>query len=218
MSEKTSRSRITVATLIVACLLYFVGGGIAAWAGWFPVDKYVLIGGIVGGLASVLGLLSLARPSLNQEDLKGLELQSLKRIAETSEEIQKLETARLATQQQIGTLEEQKRQMEFLVQKASLSLFLQEQHRLYEKRVQEEIARNKDLVSSLTELSSIELKLKALDQEISKDPNVDLLQRIIEAAKREPRSPSFSEYPPITRSLLLAVRDVMDVIAKIMKS
>ncbi len=217
MKEKASRFRVTIATLIVACLFYFVGGGIAVWAGWLTTDRYVLIGGIVGGLASVLGMLSLARPSLSQEDLAGLELQSLKRIAETSEEIKKLEVARLATQQQIGTLEAQKRQMEFLVQKASLSLFLQEQQRLYEKRVLEEVARNKDLAGSLAELASIRQKLTALEEEIAQDPNVELLQRVIKAAKREPRRPSFSEYPPLTRSVLLAIRDIVEATAKLWK-
>lgn len=218
MKQKVSRLRVTVAILIVACLLYFIGGGIAAWFDWFSINRYVLIGGIVGGLASVLGLISLARPSLNQEDLRGLELQSLKRIAETSEEIQKLELARAATKQELGTLEEKMRQMEFLVQKASLSLFLQEQHKLYEKRILEEVSRNKDLAISLTELSSIHERLTALEQQIANDPNVDLLRQVIEAAKREPTRGAFSDFPPMTRAFLLAVRNVLETTAKLLKA
>jgi len=213
--EKASRFRVWIATLIVACLLYFLAGGGLAWAGWFPTEKYIVIGGIVGGLASVLGLFSLARPPLSQEDIAGLEIQSLKRIAETSEEISKLENARNAAQAQIGSLEEQKRQMEFLVQKASLSLFLHEQHRLYEKRTLEELAKNKELTIQLRELSTIEEKLSALDEEIACDPNVDLLKRIIRDASREPRRYTFSEYPPFTRALLITIRDIVEFASKL---
>jgi hypothetical protein len=100
--------------------------------------------------------------------------------------------------------------MEFLVQKASLSLFLQEQKRLYEKRIQEELDKNKDLTSHLSELSSIEKKLVALDEEIQKDPNVELLQKVIWSARRtpQPQRELFSEFPPLTRFLLLFFREL----------
>jgi hypothetical protein len=194
---------------MIACLLYFVGGGIAVLARWLTTERYVAVGGIVGGLASVLGLLSLARRSLNQEDLAGLELQSLRRIADTSEQIKQLELARTEAQQHLGTLEEQKRQMEFLVQKASLSLFLQEQRRLYTKRVLDETSRNKELVETLFELSSIEQKLTALGEEITNDPNVDLLKRVIGAANSEPlrdsKAPSMWGYAASLMRVLLGL-------------
>lgn len=214
MSKKPSRLRIFAVTLIAACFLYYILGGIALWAGWLASDKYSLFAGIVGGIASVISLVSLARPSLNSEDLDTLEMQSLKRILETSEEIKKLEVARNATQQQIGSLEQQKRQMEFLVQKASLSLFLQEQHRLYEKRIQEEIGRNKELGASLAEIATIDQKIRVLNEEINADPNVDLLLRIIEAAKGPVSYQDFSEYPPVTRAVLLLGREVGKVFMK----
>jgi hypothetical protein len=186
-----SRLRIAIGLLIVACLLYFICGGIAVYLRWFAPDRYVGIGGVVGGVASVLGLLALARRSLNQDDLAGLELESLRRIADTSEQVKQLELARAETLEEIGTLETRKRQMEFLVQKASLVLFLQEQHRLYEKRVQDELAQNKGLMDSISELVSIEQKLAALEEEIARDPNVpnaELLERVIEAARSRAKS------------------------------
>ena len=115
----------------------------------------------------------------------------LRRIADTSEQVKQLELARAETLEEIGTLETQKRQMEFLVQKASLVLFLQEQHRLYEKRVQDELAQNKGLMDSISELVSIEQKLAALEEEIARDPNVpnaELLERVIEAARSRAKS------------------------------
>ena len=123
--------RVVVSSLVVLCVLYFIVGGVATLLGFLEAQKYTLFAGIVGGLASVLGLIALARPSLQQADLEDLELQSLRKLAAASEEITQLERARLARKQEIDSLEARRREMEFLVQKASLSLFLQEQHRLY---------------------------------------------------------------------------------------
>ena len=205
-----------VASLVILCLLYFVAGGIATLAGWLPTQAYLSMAGVVGGLASVLGLIALARPGLRQTDLEDLELQSLRKLADASDEIKQLERARLATKQEIDTLEARRREMEFLVRKASLSLFLQEQHRLYSKRIVEELAKNKDLEANLQELRGIDEKLTALDEEIEKDPNVDLLKDTIEAARRQPaQDERFRGLPPLTRAIFLAVDDLARILRRL---
>jgi hypothetical protein len=198
-------------------MLYFVVGGGVALLGWVSTNTYVIGAGVVGGLASVLGLMSLARPALSQSDLDRVEIESLKKLADTSEEIKQLERARVATQEQIVSLEEQKRQMAFLVQKASLALFLQEQHRLYEQRILDAIRADKELAGNLSELATIGEKLDALNEEITRDPNVDLLVRIIESARRptRPTDVSFSDLPPITRAVLLLSRELARTITRI---
>lgn len=215
LKPKASRSRIIVATLVVACLIFFVGGILGVWAGWLTSERYVVITGVLGGVASVVGLISLARPSLKQDDLAMLELGSLKQIAENSEEIKRLEMARATAQQEIGNLEAQKRQMQLLVEKGSLSLFLQEQRRTHEKRIRDELSRNETLAGSLEQLGAIDQKLTALQEEISKDPNVELLQRVIEAAKQKPEERPFSEYPPLTRALLTLARHVTQMFLRL---
>ena len=105
MASQISKLRATVATLILVCLLYFIIGGLLALIGWFPVEKYVFTGGVVGGIASVLGLISLARPVLNQRDLDNVTSDSLRSLAETSDKIKELEEARAVTKEEIDTLE-----------------------------------------------------------------------------------------------------------------
>jgi hypothetical protein len=170
---------------MIACLLFFVIGFIGIRFGWLTTDQYVLLVGVAGSVASVVGLLSLTRPALKREDITYLELETLKQLGEKAEELKKLDIAKAETELKIGSLETQKRQMEFLVQKASLSLFLQEQRKLYERRIKDEVSANRVLLANLDELTSIEQKLKALEEEISKDPNIELLQRIIETARRD---------------------------------
>src|SRR3990172_1852919 len=98
------RLRVVVSSLVVLCVLYFIVGGVATLLGFLEAQKYTLFAGIVGGLASVLGLIALARPSLQQADLEDLELQSLRKLAAASEEITQLERARLARKQEIDSL------------------------------------------------------------------------------------------------------------------
>jgi hypothetical protein len=217
MGTQISRVRATLSVLIISCILYFIIGGILALFGWVCVENYAIAGGVVGGIASVLSLISLARPALSQGDLDTIESQSLRALADTSEKIKELEAARAATAQEIDTLELQKKEMQLLVQKASLSLFLREQRRLYEKRIQEEVAANRDLEGHLHELISIDQKLNALNEEIETDPNVDLVKEIIASAKRpaDEIEDLFKEYPPLTRAILrglsIVVKDLKDV-------
>lgn len=190
------RFRALVTILVAAAILYFTIGGVTVWVGWFTVEWYALCGGIVGSIASTLGLVSLSRPSLRQEDLEGIQLDSLQKIAEASKEISELESkreselnrleeAKVLTHEQIQSLEEQKSRMEVLVQRASLSLFLQEQHRLYSERIAEAISKSSSLKSHLDELERIGRKLNALNDEIETDPHVDLLKSVVASAKED---------------------------------
>jgi hypothetical protein len=108
------------AFLILGCIAYFVLGWGAVYFEWLPKDTYLTYAGIVGGLASVLGLLAFTRPTLTNSDLRELELNSLKSIAETTEELQQMEQQRTQTREEIASLDTKKKEMELLVKKASL--------------------------------------------------------------------------------------------------
>lgn len=212
MSEpKKSRSRAIVGTLIVVCVLYFLGGGVGFLLGWVPLTTYTSIGGIVGGFASVLGLVSLAKRPLSVADIKEVELESLRSLAETTERLEKLKEDRVATQEELRSLEDQKEQMGLLVRKASLSLFLQEQRNLYEQKVLEQIESNHELKTFLSELADIDNRMQALGEEIEQDPNVSLLEEIVESARKKAAEirVDFSEYPPFTRAILQLTSDTL---------
>ena len=216
------RARALVTIFVAAIILYFIAAGIAVWAGWLKVEWYALAGGILGSLASTLGLISLSRPALDQADLENIQIDSLRKIAEASEEISELESkreselnrleeAKVLTREQMQSLEKQKKEMEILVQRASLSLFLQEQHRLYSERVSEAINKSSSLKAHLTELERIGRKLDALNQEIETDPHVDILKSIVASAKRDgAEADGLEELPPLTRAIVRMARLVAD--------
>jgi len=113
--------------LLPLCILYFLVGAVLMWTKVLDQQTYLSGAGIVGAIASVLGLLSFLRPALSRSDIENIETESLQKLGEVSAEIRKLEEARTRTAHQITDLETQKRQMELLVRKASMSLFLKEQ-------------------------------------------------------------------------------------------
>lgn len=82
------------AGIILLCIAYFFGGWIGISFGWLSKEEYFAYAGVVGGLASVAGLFALTRPALSRSDVQAIELESLKSMTKTAEELQNLEVAR----------------------------------------------------------------------------------------------------------------------------
>ena len=222
--------------LTTLSVLYFLLGGIFVWQEIITVEAYALIGGIVGSVASSVGLVSLSRPSLQQSNLEKIDSQSLKKIADNTEEIKKLEEERarelhrleetkVVTAEQIEQFKEQQEQMRLSVRKASLSLFLQEQRRQLKENVLSLVENQETLKESMLKLISVEEKLVALDEEIETDKNVDLLKSIIkESQKKETESrPSkfeeiVSELSPLPRSTTIILNEIFRAYKKIIRS
>ena len=206
--------RRTFAVVILLCIIYFLGGWIAVHFGWMSEwiseESYISYAGIVGAVASVVGLLSFTRPALTKSDLKEIELDSLKSITETSEQLKELEQQRAKTEEEIEGLDLQKREMELLVRKASLALLLREQYSRLEIRIIDEVKANPDLAENLVDVQDVSEKLSALNEEIEADPNVIQLKEIMVAATRR-RESTFDEaidsLPPITKTFVLLARD-----------
>jgi len=188
-------------------LLYFLGGWIAIQIGWVTKEDYFAYAGIVGGLASVAGLATVFRPGITASDVQNIEASALRSIAETSTQLEELRERQKLTQQELGGLELKKVEMEFLVKKASLAIFLKEQHAYHERVVIEELDKNTRLRESLNEATQSAEKIQALDEEIQQHPNVAELRQIIATASR--RVPTIDEamlsLPPYFRAIYQVV-------------
>ena len=207
--------RRIAAIIIILCLIYFIGGWVAVKFSFLDKNDYFAFAGIVGGLASVVGLLSFTRPAITTDDLQKIELESLKSVTKTSEELADLKEKRSKTAVEIDTLETQKKEMELLVKKASLSLFLSEQCSYYEKQISEKIIKDETLKSQLSNYSDAREKLSVLNQELNEHPNADLLLEVIEASKEDKRSTSYSkleaaisDLSPISKVIILTSREI----------
>jgi len=141
-------------------------------------------------------------------------------MAETAEQLKTLEVARVRTEGQLVDLAEKKKEMELLVKKASLALFLKEQYSHHEWQVLEEIARSSQLRESLERVSEVAKKLAALNEEIETHPNVRQLKEIIAAASR--RQPTLDEaigdLPPVMRSMFLVTRGLTRAVESLLST
>jgi len=179
------------ALIILLCTFYFIGGWIGIKFEWVTRDDYFAYAGVVGGFASVAGLLALTRPSITQSDFEGIELETLRSVTTTAEQLKELQLAHTKTAQELDDLELKKKQMELLVKKASMALFLKEQYSYHERQVLEEVSKNDQLRTALEKAKESAAKIAALDEQIEMDPNARQLREIIEAATR--RDPTFEE-------------------------
>jgi hypothetical protein len=58
---------------VVLSVIVFTIGAFAAWRGWIDANTYIVISGIAGSLASVLGLVALSTPRLTTKDVREVE-------------------------------------------------------------------------------------------------------------------------------------------------
>lgn len=181
--------KFSVAFIIIA-VLFFVVGYVFVIFGLLEQTLYNQIATIVGGLASILGLLGFVLPSLKTTDIKSIELDTLKSLAKTAEEIQKKEAELNTKQNDLTKLELQKQELEFLVRKASLNLFFKEQMERYYETLDKQISDNREITRTISEIRELEYKIEELEIEIEKSPNTENILKIIEEARKHRRTPT----------------------------
>ena len=213
-----------IVLIVIFSMLYFVVGLFAVLLGWFPKDTYLTFSGIIGGLASVCGLLSfgIAR-KISNEDFADVEAAYLKKISDTADRLKDTNDELLdksrkinSTQEELNNLENKKKEMEFLVKKASMSLFLQDQFERHQKRILELVENNGELKVLLEEVEPIKEKLRQLEQEIEENPNVVMLNEIIATTKREKES--ILEFKTNFFGIGIDIKQAARTIAKIISS
>ena len=175
--------KFSVAFIVIA-VLFFVIGYVLVILDILKQDLYNQIATVVGGLASILGLLGFVLPSLKTSDIKSIEIDTLKSLAKTAEEIQKKEAELNTKQNDLTKLELQKQELEFLVRKASLNLFFKEQMERYYETLDKQISDNKEISRTINEIKELEYKIAELEIEIEKSPNTENILKIIEEARK----------------------------------
>lgn len=175
-------------SFIIIAVLFFIVGYIFVVFAILKQSLYNEIATIVGGLASILGLLGFVLPSLKTSDIKSIEIDTLKSLAKTAEEIQKKEAELNTKQNDLTKLELQKQELEFLVRKASLNLFFKEQMERYYENLDKQISDNKEISRTINEIKELEYKIEELSIEIEKSPNTENILKIIEDARKNRRA------------------------------
>jgi ribosomal protein L9 len=88
-----------------------------------------------------------------------------------------------AKEKEIKELDIKKNELEYLIKKASMSLFLKDQLERTDSRITEIANENKELYRLITQRKTILQQLKETDEEIKLNPNIDLINEILESTK-----------------------------------
>ena len=174
---------------IVAILCYVIGAIFAYNNWWVDWDAYQKIVAIVGGLASVVGILG-----LRSDTFQDLNSNMLRELAQKKEEYEKKQEKLQSATDQIAKLELKKEDLEALVEKASLSLYYKaELKRMYD-RLGNLVEKNDDISKLIDEIKKMESDAKDLDCKIDKDDNVkEIIEAIQKANERTERKLRFTD-------------------------
>ena len=173
-------------SIVLLAIGYFILGAITVWLSWFEKDTYLTLSAIIGSIASVSGLLAFTTNKIERDDIERVGVEYFKKVVESADEL-KLKEEELLTKEKALTVKEKeikeldikKQEMEYLVRKASMSLFLKDQLERTELRIVELVQENKEFTKLLQQRLTIVDQLKEVDGEIESSPKVELINEII---------------------------------------
>ena len=172
---------------MLACL-YFIVGFIAISMNYWEKEEYFNLSAIIGGIASVSGLLSLVISGVKRKDIEQIGIDYLKDVIKASDELKEKEKELIKKaadlskkEKELRQLDIRKKELEYLVQKSSMILFLKDQHNRTKERIIE-IINTKELKKHYDQLENIELQIQALDTEINRSKEVEFLKKVIKEA------------------------------------
>ena len=185
------RRKIALWCFLGAFIIYI---GCALCAGWnflIDWDIYFKIATIVGGLASIIGILGLSSNPLKDSDIRDFRSDSLKKLAQTAEEIEAKHDEIEETNKKISSLEYKKEELEVLVEKASLSLYYKgELERSYSK-LSTLIASSKEINDLILSIQQLEHDAGTLNNEIENNKDIQDVISTIEKAKQKAAKRNF---------------------------
>ncbi|MED4441682.1 hypothetical protein P9299_00970 [Bacillus cereus] len=198
--------------VITGCLFYFIGGFFAVKFGWLDNDSYTSWTALVGGVATICGLIAFALPKLTPNDIKGVGSKSLQELAQLADDLESKESEIHSKATELLKLDKQKKEMEFLVRKASLSVFLQDRIARNENRITDLLSQkhNEEILTLLNEVTESKNKLNVLNEEIQSNEHVALLNEIIAKSRSK-------EEINVSKIMTAIVKDAFSSFARIMK-
>jgi hypothetical protein len=102
--------------IFVGCLIYFVVGGILSYGlNIIPKEKYLIFSGFVGGIASVISLISLSLPKFTTKDFEIITSDRIKNIETKNDELKLLIDQFETKKEQVEKLELLQKQLPLLV-------------------------------------------------------------------------------------------------------
>ena len=102
-----------IVLIVILSVLYFLIGIIAVQLKWLDKELYLTLSAIIGGLASVSGLLSFGfKRNISIEDIENIEINYFKKVVDTSEKLKLRETELSRKSKELSAKQKQLEELE----------------------------------------------------------------------------------------------------------
>jgi hypothetical protein len=185
--------KAVVRVTVLLFALYFAVGGFCAWRGWLDANAYIILTGLIGSIASVIGLIALASPRLTAKDVRDVEADLFKELSDTIQSVKNYEAQALAGRKEIDRLAQERAEIELLVRQASLKAFMEERLGYIALEIEKQINSNSTLILLLNEYTSALDRVTEINGTIERSERADLIQRVltdIDPRLRKERAPT----------------------------
>jgi hypothetical protein len=159
--------------------LFFAVGGFLAWRGSFDTSTYIALTGLVGSVASVIGLIALASPRLTTKDIREVDADLVKGLSATMQSVRDYESRASASRQEIDRLAQQRAEIELLVRQASLKAFTEERLRYIALELEKRIGSDVTLSGLLDEYKAARDRVTEIDGVIERSERADLVYEVL---------------------------------------
>jgi hypothetical protein len=187
---KKKRSNKFLQFVIIIAIAYFLFGYLAVIFNLFEKTIYLSVSAFIGSFASVAGLLSFSMKRIQKQDIEEIGIEYFKQVVDAAEKLKQKERDLIDKEKilndkenEISKLEIKKIEIEYLIKKASMSLFIKDQLNRIENRIVEITVENKELSTLLEQRTKISKQLIELGEEINSHENSELINEIIEMSK-----------------------------------
>jgi hypothetical protein len=210
--------QILVRLLVFFVALFFAVGAAFAWTGKIEANTYIVITGIIGSIASVVGLAALGSPRLTAKDLRSVEAELFNTVAEQLKAAKDSEEKLATNKEELSRLERERAEVELLVRQASLKVFMEERLRNVAVEVENRLSADTMLSRLFDSYNETLVRVTELNGAIIRSPRADLINQILVDTERHERSPIYVRVMGMDidiRPFIAASRDVISAAAKI---
>jgi hypothetical protein len=170
--------RTVVRLLILILSLFFAVGAVLAWRGILETNTYIVVTGLVGSVASVIGLVTLGSPRLTTKDLRSVETELFNTVAEQLKAAKESEEKLATNKQELSKLERERAEVELLVRQASLKVFMEERLRNIAAEIEKRLTADGTLSRLFDEHVEALGRVRELNGTIAQSPRADLINQI----------------------------------------
>jgi hypothetical protein len=165
--------------IILLVALFFAFGALLAWRGTLETATYILVTGVIGSVASVIGLIALSTPRLTTKDLRGVETELFNTVAEQLKAAKDSEEKLATNKEELSKLQRERSEIELLVRQASLKVFYEERLRNIAAELENRLTRDEMLTRLFDEYNEVLERVQELNATISQSPRADLINAIL---------------------------------------